>query len=303
MKFCIQLAPLDRYLGIDETFAYLHEVGVDQVDFSFARWISNAQILSGEHAMIDEPLEVMYKELEPFLAASKKYGVAFGQTHAPFPCWLPDYDLLERMTEVTKKVIALTAYLDCRYCVVHPLHPTKASQRLSPKDEWELNKKYYTDLIPTLKKYNVICCTENMFHANEDRMYMASACSEFDVAARWVDELNEIAGEELFGFCFDVGHVNVTRGNMYHAIVTMGKRIKVLHVHDNMGVTDQHFGPYMGNVNWEDFIRGMRDIGYEGDLSFETFRVLFVFPKELAKSCVKLLADTGRYLIRRIEEQ
>ena len=118
-----------------------------------------------------------------------------------------------------------------------------------------------------------------------------------------LDKLNEIAGEELFGFCFDVGHVNVTRGNMYHAIVTMGKRIKVLHVHDNMGVTDQHFGPYMGNVNWEDFIRGMRDIGYEGDLSFETFRVLFVFPKELAKSCVKLLADTGRYLIRRIEEQ
>ena len=301
MKLCIQLSPLPNYIGYDEAFACMKEAGADQVDFGFSPWISGDQIRSGEHAMIDEPLEVMYKELDPILAAAKKHGVAIGQTHAPFPCWLPGLDILPRMTEVTKKAIALTAYLGCKYCVVHPLHPYKASERLSPKDEWELNKKYYAELIPTLKQYGVICCTENMFHANDDRMYMASACSEFDVAARWVDELNEIAGEELFGFCFDTGHVNITRGNMYHALVTMGKRIKVLHVHDNMGVTDQHLCPFMGNINWADFIQGMRDIGYQGSFSFETFRVLKVFPPELARTCIKLIADTGRYLIHRIE--
>lgn len=301
MKLCIQLSPLCDFLGIDESFAYMHECGVDQVDFGFGRWISGEQIRSGEHAMMDEPFEVMKKLVDPYLEAAKKHGVAIGQTHAPFPCWLPDYDILERMTEVTKMAIKLTGYMGCRYCVVHPLHPTKAKERLSPKAEWELNKKYYTDLIPTLKECGVICCTENMFHANEERMYLASACSEFDVAARWVDDLNAIAGEELFGFCFDVGHVNITRGNMYNALVTMGKRIKVLHVHDNEGVVDQHLCPYMGNIDWEDFIEGMRDIGYEGDFSFETFRVLRVFPKELAKSCIRLIADTGRYLIGRIE--
>ncbi|MBR6787133.1 MAG: sugar phosphate isomerase/epimerase [Clostridia bacterium] len=302
MKLCIQMSPLQNILGIDEAFKCMHEAGADQIDFGFGPWISADQIRSGEHAMIDEPIEVMYKQLDPFIEAAKKYGVEFGQTHAPFPCWLPGLDILERMTEVTKTAIKLTSYLGCKYCVVHPLHPTKAKERLSPKEEWELNKKYYTDLIPTLKEYGVICCTENMFHANEDRVYMASACSEFDVAARWVDELNAIAGEELFGFCFDTGHVNITRGNMYNALVTMGKRIKVLHVHDNMGVTDQHLCPYMGNIDWEDFIEGMRDIGYEGSFSFETFRVLRVFPDELARTCIKLIADTGRYLIKRIEE-
>jgi len=302
MKLCIQLSPLHDILGIDEAFACMHEAGAEQIDFGFSKWISASQIYSGEHSLMDEPLEVMYQELEPYIAASKKYGVAIGQTHAPFPCWMPGYDILERMTEITKKAIALTAYLGCRYCVVHPLHPSKAADRLSPKDEWELNKKYYTDLIPTLKKYKVICCTENMFHANADGVRMASACSEFDVAARWVDELNEIAGEELFGFCFDTGHVNITRGNMHHALVTMGKRIKVLHVHDNVGVTDQHLSPFMGNINREDFINGMREIGYEGDFSFETFRVLKVFPHALAKTCIKLIADTGKYLIGRIEE-
>ena len=303
MKLCVQLAPLHNILGIEEAFACMHENGVEQVDFGFGPWIPSANIYSGEHAMMDEPLEVMYKELDSYIAAAKKYGVEIGQTHAPFPCWMPGYDLLERMTEITKKSIALTAYLGCRYCVVHPLHPIKAKDRLSPADEWELNKKFYTDLIPVLKQYNVICCTENMFHANDDGLRMASACSEFDVAARWVDELNAIAGEELFGFCFDVGHVNITRGNMRHALVTMGKRIKVLHVHDNAGITDQHLSPFMGNVNWEDFIQGMRDIDYEGDFSFETFRVLKVFPHELARTCIKLIADTGRYLINRIEAE
>lgn len=89
---------------------------------------------------------------------------------------------------------------------------------------------------------------------------------------------------------------------MRHALLTMGKRIKVLHVHDNMGVTDQHLAPYMGNINWEDFIQSMREIDYQGSFSFETFRVLQVFPQELAPSCIKLIADIGRYLVKRIEE-
>lgn len=302
MKVCIQLSPLCDIVGIDESFRCMREAGCDLIDFGFGRFISGDSIRSGEHSIMDEPLEEIYKHVDPYLQAAKKHGVAIGQTHAPFPCWLPGLDIFDRMLEVTKKSIALTAYMGCRYCVIHPCHPYKASERLSPKDEWELNKKYYTALIPTLKEYGVICCTENMFHANDDRVYMASACSEFDVAARWVDELNAIAGEELFGFCFDTGHVNITRGNMYHALVTMGKRIKVLHVHDNMGTTDQHLSPYMGNINWEDFIRGIRDAGYAGELSFETFRVLRVFPDELAVSCIRLIADTGRYLIKRIEE-
>ena len=302
MKLCVQLSPLQDILGTDCAFAYLHEVGVDQIDFGLNRWISGDQIRSGKPSMFDEPLEVMYEELAPYLEAAQKHGVAIGQTHAPFPCWLPGMDILERMIEVTKKTIALTSYLGCRYCVVHPLYQVRMVERLSPKEEWELNKKFYSALIPALKEHHVICCLENMFQPNADRGYMASACSEVDVAARWVDELNEIAGDELFGFCFDTGHVNVVHGNMRHALNSLGKRIKVLHVHDDTGMTDQHLSPYMGNINWEDFIQGMRDIGYEGDFSFETFRVLKVFPPELAKSCIKLIADTGRYLIKRIEE-
>lgn len=302
MKLCVQLSPLQDILGIDEAFAYMQEVGVDQVDFGLNRWISGAQIRSGEPSKMDEPLEVMYKELDPFLKAAKKYGIAIGQTHTPFPCWLPDRDVLERMTEVTKKAIALTDYLECRYCVVHPLYRIGMVERLSPDEEWELNKNFYTALIPALKEHHVICCLENMFQPNAECGYMASVCSEFDVAAHWVDELNIIAGEELFGFCLDTGHVNVVHGNILHALNVLGNRIKVLHVHDNIGITDQHLSPYMGNINWEEFIQGMKKIKYEGDFNFETFRVLRVFPPELAKSCLKLVADTGRYLIKRIEE-
>ena len=75
MKLSIQMSPLQNYVGIDEAFKCMHEVGADQIDFGFGPWISADQIRSGEHAKIDEPLEVMYKELEPYIAAAKKYGV------------------------------------------------------------------------------------------------------------------------------------------------------------------------------------------------------------------------------------
>ena len=51
----------------------------------------------------------------------------------------------------------------------------------------------------------------------------------------------------------------------------LGRRIKCLHVHDNNGSSDQHMAPLTGTVNWGNFCSSLRDAGYDGDLSFETF--------------------------------
>ena len=34
---------------------------------------------------------------------------------------------------------------------------------------------------------------------------------------------------------------------------------------------DDHRAPYTGNIIWKDFVRALKDVGYEGELSFETF--------------------------------
>ena len=161
----------------------------------------------------------------------------------------------------------------------------------------------YADLIPTLKKYDVVACLENMFVAGgvEGKRF-AAVCSDFHQAAEYVDRLNDIAGEERFGFCFETGHCHITGQNFRHCLNLIGKRLKVLHIHDNDSHTDWHVAPYMGNADWEGFIAGLRDIGYEGDLSFETFNILNRYPMPMWPTVLKLIAETGAYFAQRIAE-
>lgn len=125
-----------------------------------------------------------------------------------------------------------------------------------------------------------------------------------------IDELNEAAGEELFGFCFDVGHANILGKNLYQAVVTLGDRLKILHIHDNDGISDLHTMPYTFmrswnglSTDWDGFLRGLRDIHYTGVLSFETSRCMEGFPRELHPSVLKLTADIGKYFSERITSE
>ena len=54
-------------------------------------------------------------------------------------------------------------------------------------------------------------------------------------------------------------------------------------------------------IDWEKFIRGLKEVGYEGPISFETFRGLEVLPPELRKDGLKFISVIGRYLRQRLE--
>lgn len=297
MQVSLQAWPLLDILGIDEGYQALREAGVWHCDFGMGRFFNKAQ-----RALLDEPLDTVLAAAEPFRAGAKKYGMTITQTHAPFPCWELESDIMhERMIAVTEKCIALTAFVDSKYCVVHPAHTVKAEERLPMAEEWAINKEFYTALIPTLKKYDVVCCLENMIHKYQGQFYMGSACSDAHEAAAWIDELNAIAGEERFGFCYDSGHAHVARLNQRRFLNILGKRTKVLHVHDNVGINDQHLAPYMGNIDWDQFILGLKEAGYEGEMFFEASKTAMVHPHSMIQTCLDMMAETGRILIEKFE--
>lgn len=297
MHVSIQAWPLLDIMGIEAGYQALREAGCCRCDFGMGRFFNPSQ-----PALLDEPLEKVLEAAAPYRDGAKKYGIAISQTHAPFPCWEKERDVMhERMIGITEKCIALTAFMDSRYCVVHPAHTLKAEERLSPQEEWAINRSFYSALIPALKKHGVVCCLENMIHRYKGQFYMGSACSDPQTAAAWIDALNDMAGEEVFGFCFDTGHAHVARQNQRHFLSVMGKRTKVLHVHDNAGHADQHLAPYMGNIDWEQFVLGLQEAGYEGDLFFETSGVLRTYPQDMIRQCLKMLTETGNSLIEKFE--
>ena len=48
-----------------------------------------------------------------------------------------------------------------------------------------------------------------------------------------------------------------------------GNSIKMLHLHDNNGFTDQHLIPAQGNIDWPAVFDALDEIGYDGYYNYE----------------------------------
>jgi sugar phosphate isomerase/epimerase len=66
----------------------------------------------------------------------------------------------------------------------------------------------------------------------------------------WIcDRILENFGPELFGFCFDSSHENMS-GEPFHLLKKYYSRMTTCHLSDNHGRADEHLPPYDGNIDW-----------------------------------------------------
>lgn len=303
MRISIHPANLFDNFGIDGGFQLMHENGVEAIQFGMGKAVMSGKVVRENLPNImDGPLEDILEMMRPYKEASKKWDVAISQVHAPFPSWVVGReDINTRMVEVLKKSIAVTEYMESKYVIVHPPYPHMSTENLTVEQEWEIGKSVYVPLIPYLKKHKVMCLLENMFNRGVEGLRYAAVCSDFQEAARWIDELNAIAGEEVFGFNFDVGHCYLARQNVYRAVRILGHRLHALHMQDNDGHLDMHVAPYAGYIDWDSFLQALREVDYKDDLNFEAGNAISKYPKELADICVKMLARTGEYFRQQLK--
>lgn len=290
----------------DASMQMARECGIEALDFNIDHVLSPNRLLKGEtFPQCDLPVEEFVAVYAPLKAAAEKHGIAFSQMHAPFPVWLDGHpEETEYVLQTVEKVIAVCAYVGCPAVVVHPFVGAE------PSACREINLQMYRRLMPAAKKYGVKICLENMFTAHHDHIFECF-CTAPEDACELIDQLNAEAGEECFGFCFDVGHANITGRNLRQFIHKMGHRLTALHIHDNDGRGDKHLLPYTQATDlwgahpatdWEGFLAGLREVGYEGNLSFETFRVSRHFPRELHAPMLTFTAAIGNYFRQRLEE-
>lgn len=293
---------------LEESYRMVKDAGFDCVDFNFDEYLPCGAIRVGQTGdILDRPIEEIWEDFKPHAEAAAKYGLSLEQMHAPFPVAVKGREEVnEKLLRIMLNTMEIGARMGGRYIVYHPV--TLAYQ-CSAQEERAFNLDMYRKLIPTARKLQVTICLENMF-LEVNQHLMEGACSDFCEAASMIDELNGEAGEERFGFCFDVGHANILGKNMYQSVVALGSRLKILHIHDNDGVSDLHTMPYTFmrgwsglSTDWDGFLRGLKEIGYQGILDFETNRCMAGFPEELHPSVLRLLADTGKYFAERIGEE
>lgn len=280
-------------------FPLLKEAGFDAVDLNidvvFNRTGGAAYSVPKHSTLFDLPEEEVIEYFKGIKEAAEANGIKIAQTHAPFPSYRvgKEEDFNDYLTEVIRKSIAVNGYLGCPYIVIHPVVPDYGNT-FTKEEIYRMNVDFYARFIPELKKHGVTACLESMWVKNKTKIY-AAPCNDFEEVNRYIDELNGMAGEELFGFCLDTGHVVITSGNLREAIRTVGKNIKVLHLHDVDGVNDNHTMPYVGITDWDMIMTELKNIGYEGTLNFEAGNAWLMFPEPLRPDAIKMLGRIGNY--------
>lgn len=287
------------------SFAFIHECGFEAVDFGIDGYlpVRKYETQTGiPESVFDKSEQEVIDFFEPVKVAADKNGITFAQMHAPSPTWVTGReDLTEYAIMAVKKCLAVCQAMECPALVVHPV-------RDADKDiEVETNMALFRSLLPAAVKTGVTVCIENLPLRMNGRL-CDGACNTAAEVCYYVDTLNAEAGCDAFGYCFDVGHANLVGCNMAHHLKNVGHRLKVLHIHDNNGITDWHTAPYTcisnagHQTDWDGFIKGLILSEYMGDINFETFRVLHGLPQQLKGELLRYIAATGRYFRERVQK-
>ena len=290
-------------------FAEMARAGFTCADFSLNQYLLNLDIYKERlNPIFNQTVEELEAFFEPQRAAAERAGVRIHQMHMPYPIYVPQASTKVNRylaQEVAPKSLRVAQFFDCKYIVVHGFKLRKYLG--SEQAEWEQTEAFLTELAPLAKECGVTMCIENLYDGLAGHM-VEGPCCDAQRAAERIDRMNERFGAEVLGFCFDSGHANLIGLDFETFLRTLGPRLKVLHLHDNDGISDLHQIPYTfaksrentTSTDWDGLLRGLRAIHYEGTLNFETAPVLTAFPDGLQRVALHTLADIGRYWAKEI---
>lgn len=290
-----------------ESMHFIRECGFEAIDYNidsiFRRTFDEENLTSFFDKSVSE-LETYYKSMKD---SAKANEITVGQAHGILVLYYEDDPRkTEYLIQVTEKMFAVCRYLECPVFVIHPWIGSKHN---APKEkEIEVNLKIYRRLIPAAKKYGIKICLENLWE-KRDGEYIDAPCITPEEACWYIDKLNQEAGLDLFGFCLDIGHVLLYKKDVCQFMKSMGTRIAAMHFHENDRRNDTHMIPYtqtdeMGDqtvLDWRPVIDTIKEINYQGNLSFETAQAITLMPCEVKKQALKLISSIGRTFRGRLE--
>lgn len=216
-------------------------------------------------------------------------GIVCNQAHAPFSLGYGcAFDTADKKYLWLTHAMESAAILGAENIIVHSLAVPKSVNFES------YNIGYYKSLIPYCEKFGIHVAVENLFAVDTKRKRLIGKLGS-------PDELNSII-EKLASpwitACVDIGHAALTgyEPEDFNEKMQPGT-IKALHVQDNDYIADRHVLPYSGDINWPAVMAALKNVGYDGDLTFEIFNFLKKLPDALILDGLCFAASVGRHLI------
>jgi glycerophosphoryl diester phosphodiesterase len=215
----------------------------------------------------DDNFEIEFKTL---LKEFNKlnYTVAHAPIHWPFlfnEYYNLDYQKLENRIN---KSIKLASLLNIKNIVMHIGTKLNSDGTYNLKESVKENIKYLEPFVFLAENLGIKIAIENGTQMQKDAPQFNDTAPYIDELIEITDYYNNLYKKEVVGICFDFGHANVGKLNIYDEIIKIGKRLIVTHIHDNYG-TDTHNFPYRGTINWQMAYKALCDINYTGELTLE----------------------------------
>ena len=268
----------------EEAVKLVKSAGFDAIDFSFLTEPYYAETGFGED---------WYRQLRQI---ADDHGIVFNQAHAPFSTSFKDPEQTEKRFWEIIRSMKHAAILGIPVTVVHPMQHLCYYDKGVPEQLFVMNMDFYRRLIPHCEEYGVKVAVENMWQVNSHKCIDHSTCSTPAEMICYHDTLNS----PWITCCLDVGHATLVEDTPTFIRALGAQRLGCLHVHDVDGVHDNHMPPYTGITNWDEIIDALKDIGYQGDITFETPYWFRNLPMPLHGQALKLLADIGKHMVSQI---
>jgi len=275
----------DRRLAPIEALHFLSSVGFEAVDM-------NLHVSIGPNSYLK--MDDWKQTIENIKRTAEDCHIEISQSHLPFYNFAtPGCEDLEFRAEMFDRSIEASAMLGVKWAVFHTGNAPDAV--LSVKESKRRTLEYILPYFERTTKLGVGIAIENLFipaYLHNTHRY----CSNVEDVIDLVDTLGEGAG-----VCWDFGHANLNGDDQCDCLRAVGKRLKVIHVHDNSSTYDDHAAPYMGKstVKWDEVLPALHEIGYEGNFNFEVGAAKV--PREMHRFFAEYLIQTGKHMISQIK--
>ena len=287
MKVSSEIASAARLVGEEKAIELMAKAGFDAWDFSMFDmcrydW-ANRCLAKNDHPLAGNDYLAFARKLKQ---VGLDNGIVCNQSHAPFPVSVqPIRDHLQRALECT-------AEAGGKICVIHP------NNDLSPEE----NAEMYLELLPFAKEVGVKIATENMWNWNRETDEAApAACSDHVSFPAHLAAVND----DAFVACLDIGHAEM-KGlgtDQVRLIHALGDKLQALHLHDNDRWHDNHQIPFSMNINFNDTVSALKEIGYQGYFTLEADSFLRAYTAKTAFDGILALAESVKKLAAMFEAQ
>lgn len=251
---------------------------------------------------ISEQPEAMQEEISSVLKQCENTQISIPIGRAPYlneDTRRDDMNVL--LEQLALESIKACGRAGCRYIIIRPLFAGIAKEQIAGE-----NKDYYLRLAKTAREYTVKILLENQCRDVNGRS-VRGFCSDGDEAVQWIDDLNREVGEDLFGFCMNVGTCSLCGMNMHDFSIFLGERLKAVILRECIGDRESSMLPFTGagkgqsQTDWLNLIRGLRGAGFDGDLIMDFAGTMAISPLILRTEWIRMSKRVADYFKWQIE--